>query len=78
VAAAGRGSEQEGAWVAEDRAPTPLAHNEAVFHHDDPGDSLPLIQNGRFSIQEMTSLGDVATVAVRGLAGSRRASPRWR
>lgn len=43
-----------------------FARNEVVFHRDDPGDSLHLIQKGRFSIRVMTPLGDVATIAVRG------------
>ena len=43
-----------------------FARNEVVFHRDDPGDSLHLIQKGRFSVQVMTPLGDVATIAVRG------------
>jgi CRP-like cAMP-binding protein len=40
--------------------------NEVVFHRDDPGDALHLIQKGRFSVRVMTPLGDVATIAVRG------------
>jgi CRP-like cAMP-binding protein len=43
-----------------------FARNEVVFHRDDPGDSLHLIQKGRFSVQVMTPLGNVATIAVRG------------
>ena len=43
-----------------------FARNEVVFHRDDLGDSLHLIQKGRFSVQVMTPLGDVATIAVRG------------
>jgi CRP-like cAMP-binding protein len=43
-----------------------FVRNEVVFHRDDPGDSLHLIQKGRFSIRVMTPLGDVATIAVRG------------
>ena len=43
-----------------------FARNEVVFHRDDPGDSLHLIQKGHFSVQVMTPLGDVATIAVRG------------
>ena len=42
-----------------------FARNEVVFHRDDPGDSLHLIQKGRFAIRVMTPLGDVATIAVR-------------
>jgi CRP/FNR family transcriptional regulator, cyclic AMP receptor protein len=40
--------------------------NEVVFHRDDPGDSLHLIEKGRFVVRVMTPLGDVAAVAVRG------------
>jgi CRP/FNR family transcriptional regulator, cyclic AMP receptor protein len=43
-----------------------FARNEVVFHRDDPGDSLHLIQKGRFSLRVMTPLGDVATIAVLG------------
>ena len=43
-----------------------FSRNEVVFHRDDPGDSLHLIQKGRFSVRVMTPLGDVATIAVRG------------
>jgi CRP/FNR family transcriptional regulator, cyclic AMP receptor protein len=43
-----------------------FARNEVVFHRDDPGDALHLIDKGRFSIRVMTPLGDVATIAVRG------------
>ena len=43
-----------------------FARNEVVFHRDDPGDSLHLINRGRFAIRVMTPLGDTATIAVRG------------
>ena len=43
-----------------------FARNEIVFHRDDPGDSLHLIQKGRFSLRVATPLGDVATIAVLG------------
>lgn len=43
-----------------------FARNEVVFHRDDPGDSLHLINKGRFAIRVMTPLGDTATIAVRG------------
>lgn len=43
-----------------------FSRNEVVFHRDDPGDSLHLINTGRFAIRVMTPLGDVATIAVRG------------
>src|SRR3954469_4847431 len=47
-----------------------FARNEVVFHRDDPGDSLHLIERGRFAIRVMTPLGDVATIAVRGAGES--------
>jgi len=43
-----------------------FARNEVVFHRDDPGDSLHLIQKGRFALRVTTPLGDVATIAVLG------------
>jgi CRP/FNR family cyclic AMP-dependent transcriptional regulator len=43
-----------------------FSRNEVVFHRDDPGDSLHLINKGRFAIRVMTPLGDTATIAVRG------------
>jgi CRP/FNR family transcriptional regulator, cyclic AMP receptor protein len=43
-----------------------FARNEVVFHRDDPGDSLHLIQKGRFSLRVATPLGDAATIAVLG------------
>lgn len=43
-----------------------FSRNEVVFHRDDPGDSLHLIQKGRFAIRVMTPLGETATIAVRG------------
>jgi CRP-like cAMP-binding protein len=43
-----------------------FARNEVVFHRDDPGDSLHLIERGRFAIRNMTPLGDTVTIAVRG------------
>jgi CRP/FNR family transcriptional regulator, cyclic AMP receptor protein len=43
-----------------------FSKNEVVFHRDDPGDSLHLINKGRFAIRVMTPLGDTATIAVRG------------
>jgi CRP/FNR family transcriptional regulator, cyclic AMP receptor protein len=43
-----------------------FARNEVVFHRDDPGDALHLIDKGRFSIRVMTPLGQVATIALRG------------
>ena len=39
---------------------------EVVFHRDDPGDSLHLINKGRFAVRVMTPLGETATIAVRG------------
>jgi len=43
-----------------------FARNEVVFHADDPGDSLHLIEKGRFAVRAMTPLGDTVTLAVRG------------
>jgi CRP-like cAMP-binding protein len=43
-----------------------FARNEVVFHRDDPGDSLHLIEKGRFAIRVMTPLGDTAMLGVRG------------
>jgi CRP/FNR family transcriptional regulator, cyclic AMP receptor protein len=43
-----------------------FARNEVVFHHDDPADSLHLIEKGRFAISVMTPLGETATIALRG------------
>jgi CRP/FNR family transcriptional regulator, cyclic AMP receptor protein len=43
-----------------------FARNEVVFHRDDPGDCVHLIQRGRFAVRVMTPLGDTATIAVRG------------
>jgi CRP/FNR family cyclic AMP-dependent transcriptional regulator len=43
-----------------------FVRNEVVFHRDDPGDSLHLIERGRFAIRNMTPLGDTVTIAVRG------------
>ncbi|HWJ31710.1 MAG TPA: Crp/Fnr family transcriptional regulator [Gaiellaceae bacterium] len=43
-----------------------FSRNEVVFHRDDPGDSVHLVQRGRFAVRVMTPLGDTATIAVRG------------
>jgi len=43
-----------------------FGRGEVVFHRDDPGDALHLIERGRFSIRVMTPLGQVATIALRG------------
>jgi CRP-like cAMP-binding protein len=43
-----------------------FSRGEVVFHRDDPGDSLHLIQKGRFAIRIMTPLGETVTIAVRG------------
>jgi CRP-like cAMP-binding protein len=43
-----------------------FARNEVVFHRDDPGDSLHLIEKGRFAIRVMTPLGETAMLGVRG------------
>jgi CRP-like cAMP-binding protein len=40
--------------------------NEVVFHRDDPGDSLHLVETGRFAIQIISPVGDTVTIAVRG------------
>ena len=43
-----------------------FSRNEVVFHRDDPGDSVHLVQSGRFAIRVATPLGDMTTVAIRG------------
>jgi len=43
-----------------------FSRNEVVFHRDDPGDSLHLIQKGRFAVRVMTPLGNIATLAILG------------
>jgi CRP-like cAMP-binding protein len=43
-----------------------FARGEVVFHRDDPGDSLHLINQGRFAVKIISPLGDTVTVAVRG------------
>jgi CRP-like cAMP-binding protein len=43
-----------------------FSRNEVVFHRDDPGDSVHLVQRGRFAIRVATPLGDMTTVAIRG------------
>jgi CRP/FNR family transcriptional regulator, cyclic AMP receptor protein len=43
-----------------------FARNEVVFHRDDPGDSLHLVEKGRFAVRIISPLGDTVTVAVRG------------
>jgi CRP-like cAMP-binding protein len=43
-----------------------FARNEVVFHRDDPGDSVHLVQSGRFAIRVATPVGDLTTVAIRG------------
>src|SRR5689334_801332 len=47
-----------------------FVRNEVVFHHDDPGDSLHLIANGRCALRIMAPLGDTAALAGRGPEGS--------
>jgi len=42
-----------------------FSRNEVVFHREDPGDSVHLINKGRFAIQVMTPLGETATIAIR-------------
>ena len=44
-----------------------FARGEVVFHRDDPADCLHLIAKGRFAVRVITPLGDVATLAVRGV-----------
>lgn len=36
------------------------------MHRGDPGDSVHLIAKGRFSLQVMSPLGDIVTIALRG------------
>jgi CRP/FNR family transcriptional regulator, cyclic AMP receptor protein len=43
-----------------------FSRNEVVFHRDDPGDAVHLVQSGRFAIRVATPLGDTTTVAIRG------------
>lgn len=43
-----------------------FSRNEVVFHRDDPGDSIHLVQSGRFAVRVATTLGDMATIAIRG------------
>jgi CRP/FNR family cyclic AMP-dependent transcriptional regulator len=47
-----------------------FARNEVVFHRDDPGDSLHLVDKGRFAVRIISPLGDTVTVAVRGRGDS--------
>jgi CRP-like cAMP-binding protein len=47
-----------------------FARNEVVFHRDDPGDSLHLVEKGRFAVRIISPLGDTVTVAVRGRGDS--------
>jgi CRP-like cAMP-binding protein len=43
-----------------------FGRGEVVFHRDDPGDSLHLINRGRFAVKIISPLGDTVTIAVRG------------
>lgn len=43
-----------------------FSRGEVVFHRHDPADSLHLVTKGRFAVRVMTSLGETATIAVRG------------
>jgi CRP-like cAMP-binding protein len=43
-----------------------FSRNEVVFHRDDPGDSVHLVQSGRFAVRVATPLGDMTTIAIRG------------
>jgi CRP/FNR family transcriptional regulator, cyclic AMP receptor protein len=47
-----------------------FSRNEVVFHRDDPGDSLHLVQRGRFAVRVATPLGDMTTIAIRGAGES--------
>ena len=40
--------------------------DEVVFHRDDPGDSLHLVDRGRFAARIVTPVGDTATVSMHG------------
>ena len=68
-----------GSWVvlealaAEDRQRVLAAatrrrfgRRQALFHQDDPADTVHLIDQGRVAVQITTPLGDVATIAVAG------------
>ena len=44
-----------------------FSKGEVVFHQHDPADSLHLVAKGRFAVRVMTPVGDVVTVAVRGV-----------
>ena len=39
---------------------------DALFHQDDPGDSLHLIRRGHLAVRMSTPAGDVATLAILG------------
>jgi CRP-like cAMP-binding protein len=43
-----------------------FARNEVVMHRGDPGDSVHLVSKGRFSVQVISPLGDIVTIALRG------------
>ena len=43
-----------------------FARREVLFHEDDPGDTLHLIDKGRVAVRVTTPLGDVATLVVLG------------
>ncbi|MGE5274375.1 MAG: Crp/Fnr family transcriptional regulator [Verrucomicrobiota bacterium] len=43
-----------------------FSRGEVVFHRHDPADSPHLVTKGRFAVRVMTSLGETATIAVRG------------
>jgi CRP/FNR family transcriptional regulator, cyclic AMP receptor protein len=47
-----------------------FGRNEIVFHRDDPGDSLHLVNKGRFAVRVMTPLGETVTTAIRGAGES--------
>jgi CRP-like cAMP-binding protein len=50
-------------WAARRRS---FDRGEVVFHEGDPGDSLHLIEKGRFVIRVTTPMGDRATLAILG------------
>jgi CRP-like cAMP-binding protein len=43
-----------------------FARGEVVFHHDDPADTIHLIERGRFAVRVRTALGDSAILTVLG------------
>jgi CRP-like cAMP-binding protein len=43
-----------------------FARGEVVFHHDDPADTVHLIEKGRFAVRVRTAIGDNAILTVLG------------